>query len=125
MSEKVKGEQIHRQSRRWSMLRTGWHKLRFTGAGIALTATLAFFGPIPADAGLVSGRVSDEKGKFQAGGTFSVKVSADKLVKVKTDEQGNYRVFLPPGIYTIEFPDNRTAEILSRPEPIRQDIHLK
>jgi hypothetical protein len=107
------------------MLKTGQHKLRFTGAGIALTATLAFSGPIPADAGLVSGRVSDERGKFQSGGAFSVKVSAGKIVQVKTDEHGNYSVFLPPGIYTIEFPGNRTAEILSRPEPIRQDIHLK
>lgn len=93
-------------------------------AAIVLTAILAIFRPDPAEAGLVSGRVSDERKQFQPGGTFSVK-AADKSVKVTTDKSGNYRVFLPPGIYTIEFPDKRTAEILSRPEPITQDIHLK
>lgn len=93
-------------------------------AAIVLTAVLALFRPDPVWAGLVTGRVHDEKGVFQPGGTFSVK-AADKSVKVTTDKSGNYRVFLPPGIYTIEFPDKRTAEILSRPEPITQDIHLK
>lgn len=92
---------------------------------ILLTAIPAFFRPDPVGAGLVTGRVHDEKGAFQPGATFSVKVSADKIVKVKTDEEGNYRIFLPPGIYTVEFPDKRTGEILSRPEPIKQDIHLK
>lgn len=94
-------------------------------AAIVLTAALALCRPDPVGAGLVTGRVHDEKGVFQPGATFSVKVSADKIVKVQTDQGGNYRVFLPPGIYTIEFPDKRTAEILSRPEPIKQDIHLK
>lgn len=109
------------------MLRTGWHKLRFTGAGIALTATLAFFGPIPADAGLVSGRVNDTKGKFQAGGTFRVKDSSGKVVKdsVKTDEAKGYSLFLPPGIYTVEFSDGRSAVIQSHPEPLQQNIYLK
>lgn len=107
------------------MVRSEWNRIRGIAMTITLASVLTLSAPISARAGLVSGRVSDEKGQFQPGGTFSVKVSADKLVKVKTDVQGNYRVFLPPGIYTIEFPDNRTAEILSRPEPIRQDIHLK
>ena len=107
------------------MLRTGWNRLWVRGVGICLATALALFLPAHADAGLVSGRVSDEKGKFQPGTTFSVKVSADRAVKVKTDEKGNYRVFLPPGIYTVEFPDGRRAEILSRAEPIRQDIDLK
>jgi len=109
------------------MLRTGWHKLRFTGVGIALTATLAFSGPIPADAGLVSGRVNDTKGKFQAGGTFRVKDSAGKAVndRVKTDERAGYSIFLSPGIYTVEFSDGRSAVIQSHPEPIQQNIYLK
>lgn len=109
------------------MLRIGWDKLRLTGAGIALTATLAFFGPIRADAGLVSGRVNDAKGKFQPGATFRVKDSAGTVVndRVKTNERGGYSVFLPPGIYTVEFSDGRTAVIQSHPEPIQQNIYLK
>lgn len=109
------------------MLKMGWRKLRFTGAGIALTATLAFFGPIPADAGLVSGRVNDTNGKFQAGGTFRVKDSAGKVVndRVKTDERGGYSIFLPPGNYTVEFSDGRSAVIQSHSEPLQQNIYLK
>ncbi|MBZ0159857.1 carboxypeptidase-like regulatory domain-containing protein [Candidatus Methylomirabilis sp.] len=109
------------------MLRTGWHMLRFTGTGILLTATLAFIGPISADAGLVSGRVNDTKGKFQAGGTFRVKDSEGKVVndRVKTDERGGYSIFLPPGIYTVEFSDGRGAVIQSHPEPLQQNIYLK
>jgi hypothetical protein len=94
-------------------------------AAIMLAAILAIFRPDLAGAGMVTGHVHDERGLFQPGATFSVKVSADKLVKVKTDGKGDYRVFLQPGIYTVEFPDKRTTEILSRPEPIKQDIHLK
>lgn len=94
-------------------------------AAIPLVAALTLLKPEPAMAGVVTGHVHDEKGTFQPGATFSVKVSADKFVKVKTDEKGNFRVFLQPGIYTVEFPDKRTAEILSRPEPITQDIRLK
>lgn len=109
------------------MLTTGWHKLRLTGVGIALTATLAFFGPIPADAGLVSGRVNDAKGKFQPGASFRVKDSAGKVVndRVKTDERAGYTIFLPPGIYTVEFSDGRSTVIQSHPEPIQQNIYLK
>ncbi len=96
-----------------------------TWLGICLMMVLAFCFPTRSEAGLVYGHVSDEKGKLRPGDTFSVQVSAEKVVKVKTDEQGNYRVFLPPGIYTVEFPDGRKAEILSHPEPLKQDIHLK
>ena len=109
------------------MLRTGWRRLRFTGAGIALTAALAFFGPIRADAGLVSGRINDTKGKFQAEGTFRVKDSTGKVVndRVKTDGRGGYSIFLPPGNYTVEFSDGRSAVIQSHPEPLQQNIYLK
>jgi hypothetical protein len=107
------------------MFRTGYNRWWVIGAGFCLATVLALFWRTYADAGVVTGHVHDERGIFQPGATFSVKVSADKLVKVKTDEKGNYHVFLQPGIYTVEFPDKRTAEILSRPEPIRQDIRLK
>lgn len=107
------------------MFRTGWKRWWVIGSGLCPTVTLALSLPISADAGLISGRVSDERGTFRAGGTFSVKLSAGKTVQVKTDAEGNYRVFLPPGIYTVEFSDGRSAEILSHPEPIKQDIRLK
>ena len=109
------------------MRRTGWYKLRFTSAGIALTVTLAFFGPIHADAGLVSGRVNDAKGKFQPGASFRVKDSAGKVVndRVKTDERAGYSIFLPPGLYTVEFGDGRSTVIQSHPEPLQQNIYLK
>lgn len=109
------------------MVRAGWIGVWVYGAAIALTAALALFEPSPADAGLVSGRVNDAKGAFQAGATFRVKDSAGKVVndRVKTDKDGGYSTFLPPGIYTVEFSDGRTAVIQSHPEPIRQDIYLK
>ncbi len=109
------------------MFRTRWNTLWVTGTSVALTAVLALFWPIPADAGLVSGRVNDGKGKFPPSGMLRVKDSKGKVVKdsLKTDEFRGYSIFLPPGLYTVEFPDGRTAVIQSHPEPIRQDIYLK
>lgn len=104
------------------MLRTGWHKLRFTGAGIALTATMAFFGPIPADADMVYGTVFNEKGNPQPGLTFRVEGRIKK--DVTTGNDGSYRVFLPPGIYSVQSGAGK-AVIQSIPEPFRQDIRLK
>lgn len=107
------------------MFRTVWNRWWVIGIGLCLATVPALCLPGPADAGLVSGRVSDATGKFQLGSTFNVRTADGKIVPVNTDNTGTYRVFLPPGIYTVEFPDGRKAEILSHPEPIKQDIHLK
>lgn len=108
------------------MFKPGWYKWWFGGV-ISLMVGLSLSLSIPADAGLVSGRVNDTKGTFKPGGSFRVKDSSGKVVKdsVKTDESKGYSLFLPPGIYTVEFNDGRSAVIQSHPEPIRQDIQLK
>ncbi|MDE2059554.1 MAG: carboxypeptidase regulatory-like domain-containing protein [candidate division NC10 bacterium] len=108
------------------MFKPGWYTWWFGGV-MSLVVALSLSFSVPTDAGLVSGRVNDTKGTFQPGGSFRVKDSSGKVVKdsVKTDESKGYSLFLPPGIYTVEFSDGRSAVIQSHPEPIRQDIHLK
>lgn len=107
------------------MLKSGRYTWRRGGMITGLATALWLFVSVSADAGLVSGRVSDAAGKFRPGSTFHVKGADGKVVQVTTDKVGNYRVFLPPGIYTVEFPDGRKAEILSHQEPIKQDINLQ
>lgn len=109
------------------MLKSGWYTWRCGGIMTGLVTALSLFVSVSADAGLVSGRVNDAKGTFQPGGSFRVKDASGKVVKdsVKTDESKGYSLFLPPGIYTAEFSDGRSAVIQSHPEPIRQDIQLK
>lgn len=109
------------------MLKSGRYTWWFGGIMAGLVAALSLFVSISADAGLVSGRVNDAKGTFRPGGSFRVKDSSGKVVKdsVKTDESKGYSLFLPPGIYTAEFSDGRSAAIQSHPEPIRQNIQLK
>ena len=108
------------------MLRTEWRPWSLTGIRILVIA-LSLSSSISAHAGLVSGSVNDAKGKFQPGEGFRVKDASGKVVKdsVKTDESKGYSLFLPPGLYTIEFSDGRSAIIQSHPEPIQQNINLK
>ncbi|CBE69471.1 MAG: hypothetical protein F9K13_09360 [Candidatus Methylomirabilis oxygeniifera] len=109
------------------MFKPGWYTWWYGGVMTCLATALFLFLSASADAGLVSGRVNDAKGTFQSGGSFRVKDSSGKVIKdsVKTDESKGYSLFLPPGIYTAEFSDGRSAVIQSHPEPIRQDIQLK
>jgi hypothetical protein len=109
------------------MLKPGWYAWWCGGAMTYLVIALSLFLSASAEAGLVSGRVNDAKGTFRSGGSFRVKDSSGKVVKdsVKIDESKGYSLFLPPGIYTAEFSDGRSAVIQSHPEPIRQDIQLK
>jgi len=109
------------------MLKCGRYRWWRTGIMTGFAVALSLFVSVSADAGLVSGRVNDAKGTFQSGGSFSVKDASGKVVKdsVKTDESKGYSLFMPPGIYTAEFSDGRSAVIQSHPEPIRQDIQLK
>lgn len=109
------------------MFRTGRYARWLTGVIICLVIALSLSLSISTDAGLVSGRVHDTKGTFQPGERFRIKDSSGKVVKdsVKTDESKGYSLFLPPGIYTVEFSDGRSAVIQSHPEPIQQNIYLK
>ncbi|MBZ0170111.1 hypothetical protein MELA_00591 [Candidatus Methylomirabilis lanthanidiphila] len=109
------------------MFKPGWYTWWYGGVIACLVAALSLFLSVSTEAGLVSGRVNDAKGTFQPKGSFRVKDASGKVVKdsVKTDESKGYSLFLPPGIYTAEFSDGRSAVIQSHPEPIRQDIQLK
>lgn len=109
------------------MFKPGWYTWWLGGVIACLMTALSLFLSVSTEAGLVSGRVNDAKKTFQSGGSFRVKDSSGKVIKdaVKTDESKGYSLFLPPGIYTVEFSDGRSATIQSHPEPIRQDIQLK
>ncbi len=83
---------------------------------------------VPAWADMVYGRVYADS-KFQPGDTFIVRISADKTVRVTTDQYKSYSVFLQPGTYQVEFTDKDgalwTGVIQSYSQPARQDISLK
>lgn len=109
------------------MFKPGWCQWRFGGVITSLAIALSLLLSVSAEAGLVSGRVNDAKNKFKPGEVFRVKDSLGNVVKdsVKTDESKGYSLFLPPGIYTVEFSDGRSTVIQSHPEPIQQNINLK
>lgn len=85
-----------------------------------LSMAFPFCFPFPADAGLIYGRVYNEEGKVQPRLKFTVNGRP-----VTTDEFGGFSILLPPGNYTVESGDGRTAVIQSHPQPIRQDIYFK
>lgn len=105
-----------------------WTYSRWTVISVAVAVLLCF--SIYAQADLVYGRVYGAGGKFPPGGSFTITNKEDgKVYTVKTDKNKGYSIFLPPGIYSVEFIDKDDtrweAEIRSVNEPIQQDIYLK
>ncbi len=113
--------------RKWQSHKYNFAKrhTRWVTAGMALALVLCF--AISAHANVVFGQVFDENNNPKPDAAFTVKDSSGQVVKdVKTDKAGNYNVFLPkPGMYIAEFAAGKKVKILSQPEPVKQDIHLK
>ena len=106
----------------------GWTYSRWTVVSVAVALLLCF--AIYAQADLVYGRVYGAEGNFPPEGTFTLTNNEDENVyQVITDENRGYSIFLPPGIYSVEFIDGDDirweAEIRSVNDPIQQDIHLE
>ena len=88
----------------------------------ALIAAICLFGlvPVTGSADLVTGRVTG----IPANSTFVIEGNNLKRI-VSTDAQGNYQVYLEPGVYTAKF-DNKKATIRgSSKAHFVQNIHFK
>jgi hypothetical protein len=88
--------------------------------GIVWLGALVAGVPIPADAGVVYGRVYKD-GQPQPRRTLQV---AGKDIRFTSDEQGRYSILLAPGVHCVQS-DGLEARIQSHPQPIAQDIALK
>src|SRR5947208_6732709 len=67
----------------------------WAGRLVAIAFTLCL--PISASADIVSGRVYDPGGSVLPNTTFVVEAGKGEAVKFKTDESGNFSVYLEPG----------------------------
>ncbi len=101
----------------------------WAGRLVAIAFTLCL--PISASADIVSGRVYDPGGSVLPNTTFVVEAGKGEAVKFKTDESGNFSVYLEPGRYTVHplrdgKPDPSLEGIVeSYPQSAHQDIRLK
>jgi hypothetical protein len=86
---------------------------------------------VPAEAGMVYGRVYCDGCDLPQQITFTVTNEAknNEDFSVTTDNNRNYSMFLPPGIYRVEVTYARNkkwrARIRSYSNPIREDIYLE
>jgi hypothetical protein len=102
---------------------------RWAGRLVAIAFILCL--PISANADIVSGRVYDPGGTVLPNTTFVVETGKGEAGKFKTDESGNFSVYLDPGRYTVHplregKPDRSLEGILeSYPQSAHEDIRLK
>jgi len=96
-----------------------------------LSLFLIFAAPITVYAGDVYGRVMEKTRTFKPGDEITVSGRDPGgntiTVRARTDKDGRYRIFLPPGTYQVEFSrDNRTfkGRVQSFPQATHQDIVL-
>ena len=93
-------------------------------------AFILFFCAVPAEAGMVYGRVYCEGCNLPPQITFTVTNQANnESFSVTTDSNRDYSIFLSPGIYRVVVThghDRRwEARIRSYSNPIREDIYLE
>ena len=101
---------------------------------VYLIFIFAFFA-VSAEAGMVYGRVYCDGCDLPRQITFDVtkktgtdSITQKKITTITTDENRDYSMFLPPGIYKIKVINAQKrqwgARIRSYSNPIRQDIYL-
>ncbi len=102
-----------------------------TWAGRLFAIAFTLWLPMSANADFVSGRVYDPGGSVLPNATFVVETGKGEAVNFKTDESGNFSVYLEPGRYTVHpvrdgKPDPSLEGIVeSYPQSAHQDIRLK
>ena len=75
--------------------------LAFAVAGLCLASSI---GALAQTTGTLEGRVTDQQGGALVGAIVTATSSADSSSsEVVTDATGNYRLSLPPAVYTVRF----------------------
>ena len=104
------------------------YKRVFTGSILACLAFAVIFSSVvPTEAGMVYGHVSLNGGTFPPQGILTLDANGNSFT-IRTDRNGNYNVFLPPGVYTVTFAQEGatwSATIRSYPNPVKQDIRMR
>ena len=104
------------------MLRTK----RITITALGLSAALALWLPTAAFADIVSGRIYGADKKPVVNSTFAARTAKGETTTLKTDNAGNFSVYLDPGKFTVSSSADPTLTgiIESFPQPRQQDVYL-
>jgi len=100
-------------------------RIVWVAACLVLAATLIL--PSIAIADIVSGKVLGPDDKPILNGSFTAKDAKGGTTPFKSNNDGNYTVFLEPGKYTVTYGADATltATLESFPQPRQSDIKLK
>ena len=95
---------------------------------VCLAFAVVFSSVVPSEAGTVYGHVSLDGGAFPPQGVLTFSDAEGNSFNMRTDQNGNYNGFLPPGVYTVTFTQEGatwSATIRSYPNPVKQDIRMR
>ena len=95
---------------------------------VCLAFAVVFLSVVPSEAGTVYGHVFLDDGSFPPQGILTFLDAEGNRFTMRTDQNGNYNAFLPPGVYTVTFTQEGATwgtTIRSYPNPVKQDIRMK
>ena len=95
---------------------------------VCLAFAVVFLSVVPSEAGTVYGHVSLDGEAFPPQGVLTFSDAKENRFNMRTDRNGNYNGFLPPGVYTVTFTQEGatwSATIRSYPNPVKQDIRMR
>jgi Carboxypeptidase regulatory-like domain len=102
-------------------------RIRTIALGLSMAAVFTLGLPSVALADIVSGRVFGPDEKPLVSVSLTAKDAKGESIPIKSDKDGNFRVYLDPGKYTVTYAGDATVEgtVEGYPQPFQQDIHLK
>ena len=119
---------IKKTNNRYQSCMAGYKRV-FTGSILACLAfAVVFSSVVPSEAGTVYGHVFLDGGAFPPQGVLKFSDAKGKSFNIRTDRNGNYNGFLPPGVYEVTFTRGGakwSATIRSYPNPVKQDIRMR
>ena len=101
---------------------------------VCLIFAVVFSSVVPSEAGTVYGHVFLNGESFPPQDILTFLDAKGNSFTVKTDQNGNYNAFIPPGVYTVTFTQEGKREkketkwsaiFRSYPNPVKQNIHMK
>ena len=95
---------------------------------VCLAFAVVFLSVVPSEAGTVYGHVFLDDGSFPPQGILTFLDAEGNRFTMRTDQNGNYNAFLPPGVYTVTFTQEGATwgtTIRSYPNPVKQDIRMQ
>ncbi len=119
---------IKKINNRYQSCMAGYKRVFAGSILVCLAFAVVFSSVIPSEAGTVYGHVFLDGGSFPPQGILTFQDAKGNRFTMKTDQNGNYSAFLPPGVYTVTFTQEEavwSTTIRSYPNPVKQDIRMK